>query len=437
MLAYLIGCSRQKTLARLTYILIFYLALPLIVIRLLWRSLREPAYRTQFLQRFGFISPVRGPTLWVHAVSAGETIASVPLVKQLLIAYPDHQVLVTNMTPTGRERVLHLFADEHRVRQSYAPYDIPGAIHRFLRRVKPEILLIIDTELWPNWLAACRTRKISTMLVNGRLSQKSARGYARLGTLTKRMLSCLDCVTVQAQSQAQRFLSLGLEDSRLHVTGSIKFDLDLPGDIDAKAGVYRELLGAHRMVLVAGSTHKGEEEALLNSLMVVGEQFPETLLVLAPRHPHRFAEVRALLDNRQIAYRTLSSGAHCETGTTVFLVDTLGELLYFYAAADMAFVGGSLVPVGGHNLMEAAAFDLPILMGPYLHNVDDIAGEFEQAGAMRQVTTKTLAPVILALLKDNIERMAMGEAAGQVMARNRGALDRTCALVDDLINKPS
>jgi len=380
-------------------------------------------------QRFGFAPRMKGPVIWIHAVSAGESIAAFPMIEELLSGLPGYSILVTNMTPTGRERVISRYKDNSRVVQSYAPWDLSGAVSRFIKRVRPELLVIVDTELWPNYLHVCKRNNIKSILVNGRLSERSARGYARVPSLTRQMLSDLAAVAVQSESQGERFIHLGLDREKLFNTGSIKFDLGIPEDLAQKAVAYRKILGADRKVMVAASTHPGEEDIILKTFIDANNIHPETILVLAPRHPHRFAEVEQLLVGREIEYERFSRGNTCGVDCKVLLVDTIGELLYFYSLADIAFVGGSLVPVGGHNLMEAAVFGVPILMGKHLQNIEDIAGEFVRENALELVDETSFYEKLSDFMANPDKRKAAGEAALHVMKKNQGALSRVVELL--------
>lgn len=409
---------------RLLYSLAFYLLVPAVLLRLAYRSLREPRYRETPGERFGFCRPINERGLvWVHAVSAGETNAAAPLVRRLLDAgYP---VMITTMTPTGRERVHALFGD--RVFHAWAPYDLPGSVARFLRRVQPACLVIIDTELWPNMVTMTKAAGASALLVNARLSDRSARGYARVPGLTRSMLAALDAVAVQTASHGERFLALGLASEKLLLAGSIKFDIELPPDIEERSARLRARIVGSRRVFLAASTHEGEEAAALEALAGLP---PDVLLVLVPRHPHRSAAVQRLIASRNLTLARHSEAKDVLPGTRVLLVDTMGELMYFYAIADIAFVGGSLTPVGGHNPMEPAALGVPIIMGPHLRNIDDIATQFIDAGGLLVCdSAAALGPAARRLLDDHDFRSASVDAATRVMEANRGALDRVVSLV--------
>ena len=414
------------TLLRFIYSVLFYIAIPLVLLRLLWRARREPLYRATLLERFGVCGPfdVRG-LIWVHAVSAGETNAVAPLVERLL--GKGHKVIVTTMTPTGRERVRALFGD--RVLHCYAPYDLPGAIKRFLARVRPAALVIVDTELWPNMIRYTCRSGARTLLINARLSEKSARGYRRVAPLIKSTLDELDMVAVQTEAHGQRFLSLGLSPEKLAVAGSIKFDVKLPADLDERAMALRRKTGK-RPVFLAASTHAGEEAMIVDAFLALDRK--DILLVLAPRHPHRADEVDQLCRNRGLEVVRHSTGADCSARTRVLLLDTMGELMYFYKIADVSFVGGSLVPVGGHNPMEPASLSVPVIMGPHLHNIDDIAANFQEAGGMLVVDSgPALGKALRQLFEDDGMRRELVANADRVMAAGRGALDRVLALIDE------
>lgn len=409
---------------RSIYSLLFYFAIPLVLLRLLWRSRREPLYRATMGQRFGFVQPlsVRG-LIWVHAVSAGETNAAGPLVRHLVDA--GHPVLVTTMTPTGRERVKALFGD--RVYHTYAPYDMPDAICRFLARVKPVALVIIDTELWPNMIHYAHRYGTRILLVNARLSEKSARGYRRIASLTRNALGELDKVAAQTDAHGRRFLSLGLDPEKLSVTGSVKFDIALPVDLDERALALRQRIG-DRQVILAASTHPGEDEAVLEQF--VGLDRGNALLILVPRHPHRTPEVEQLCRHHGLVVVRHSAGGPCPGTTDVLLVDTMGELIYFYKIADMAFVGGSFALVGGHNPMEPAAVGTPVIMGPHLRNIEDIAAQFVDAGGMLIVQDAVaLGRAFDHLLHDRHAREELVRNAHRVMEANRGALARVLDLI--------
>ncbi len=371
--------------------------------------------------------------IWIHAVSAGESIAAVPLIRRLHTRYPEVRFVVTNMTPTGAERISNLLGDT--VTQCYVPYDLPFMIKKFLLRVRPSLLLLIDTELWPNMIHYCKTMGVQTILVNGRLSDSSARGYGRVAGLTRSMLDEISLVATQTNQHGERFVSLGLPEEKLRVTGSIKFDIKLPDNLTVRSAFLRMKLGSDRLVFVAGSTHPGEDETILEVFKQIREKYRQLLLVIVPRHPERFEIVARKARAFGLSTICHSDEISCNIDTDVMVVDAMGELVYFYAVADFAFVGGSLVNVGGHNMMEAAAFELPILMGPFVQNFDSIATMFVDAGAMELVDDRdALLHATEILCADKELRSKMGIRAASVMEENKGSLDRVMTLIEESVN---
>jgi len=422
---------------RALYSTILYALAPGVFLRLAWRSLRAPDYRRRWAERLGFYgerAPRASGCLWVHAVSVGEVQAAVPLVHALLERYPDSPLLVTTTTPTGSARVRALFGE--RVLHVYAPYDLPGAVDRFLGRFAPRLAVIMETEIWPNLFAACRAREVPVVVANARLSARSAAGYARLGRLTRATLDDIAVLAAQGTRDAERFRALGMDPQRLRVTGSIKFELRLPASLREQAEVLRGMLGRDRPVWIAASTHEGEDEQVLDAHGALIRALPDALLVLVPRHPERFGRVAALCRRRGFDTVTRSEGESCDRGTQVYVGDTLGELPLMYAACDAAFVGGSLVPVGGHNLLEPAALGLPILIGPHVFNFQEITEMLVEVGAARQVGDSAgLAGALEALLRDANAREGMGEKGRRLVEANRGALERLVGVIAEVLGE--
>ena len=415
--------------------MLFYCLLPAIVMRLLWRGLKAPSYFQRWEERFGFCQRLESsvPTIWLHAVSVGETLAAVPLVSALQDKYPDHRIFMTCMTPTGSDRVLSIFGDS--VEHSYAPYDLPDAVARFLNRVDPKLLIIMETELWPNTIAACKRRGIPVIVANARLSEKSARGYQRISPIVAPMLNNLHTVAAQHTDDAQRFQSLGLPQSGSVVTGNIKFDLHLDRDLRAKASqLLDDWRGPDsRPILLAASTHKGEDELILAAFTKIKMELDSLLLVLVPRHPERFNQVAELCQKTE--FTTVRRSHNVSTaGANILLGDSMGELMTFFGACDLAFVGGSLVPTGGHNVIEPAAWGVPVLTGPHLFNFSE-ASELLMGGGGMLICQDSdeLASHCSRLLQDDSIRQTMSLAARQVAEANRGALDRLLRVIGRVI----
>ncbi len=428
-------------MARLLYTLLIYLCLPLILLRLLWRGSRAPAYRRRWGERFGFVERLADaqPVIWVHSVSVGETIAAAPMIRRLQKKYPDATLLVTTMTPTGSAQVKKIFGS--RVEHCYAPYDMPDAIARFLSRTHPDLLVIMETELWPNLIHACHQRAIPAVLANARLSAKSAAGYAKVGRLSRPMLRELTAIAAQTKADGERFIQLGVSNTALEVTGNIKFDLQLDAALREKAALLKKQWqgSSPRPVFLAASTHRGEDEIVLDAYSQVLEQRPDLLLVLVPRHPERFDEVAALCRERDYCLQRRSEtgpgdSRQLESSVQILLGDTMGELLSFCGASDFTFVGGSLVDVGGHNLIEPAAWGVPVLSGPHLFNFTEVGRLLTEAGGLAICATATeLAEQVIALLVDTDLQQQMSSAALAVTEANRGALDRLTKLLENQI----
>ena len=412
------------------YTLLLYLLAPLVLVRLAWRSMRAPDYRRRWPERFGHIEPALGErVIWIHAVSVGEVQAAEPVVRALLEQRPDHSILITTVTPTGSARVIALFG--HDVAHVYAPYDLPDVVSRFLGRVRPQLAIVMETELWPNLFHACQHRNIPLLLINARLSERSVAGYRRVHGLASETLAAVTEIAAQSELDAARFVSLGAAEQRVTVTGNLKFEQRVPHSLLERAEVLRRDWGVGRTVWVAGSTHEGEDELLLDVFRQLRERFSDCLLVLVPRHPERFERVAELC--RQRHYRTLlrSEGVPCASAIEVFVGDSMGEVSFFYAASDVACVGGSLVPHGGHNLLEPAALGVPVVTGPHVFNFVEISELLQQAGACVKVDDSVGLSATLSLwLGDANERHRVGQCGREVVEKNRGALHSIMAMID-------
>lgn len=417
---------------RFAYGVAAYLLVPVVCLAMLWRGFRDRGYWHNFSQRFGFGRALDAPCIWVHAVSVGEVQAAAALVLDLGARYPQIPLVLTTATPTGRQRARALFSDRVDVR--FIPFDLPGAARRFFERVRPRLAIIFETELWPNLYHECRTRRVPLILASARISPRSLRRYKWLLGLFEDTLSQGVVVAAQAGGDAERFRSIGAPAVRIHVTGNLKFDFTVPEEVVARGRELRAYHAAGRAVWVAGSTHAGEEQILLDAQRRLRRVHPNALLVLVPRHPPRFAGVAEWLGRQEVAFVKVSDRVPCHADTWVLLVDSLGELLDFYAAGDVAFVGGSLVPIGGHNLLEPAALGLPILSGPQFFNSEDIAKLLISRGALEIVHDATeLAERLAALLADPKERARVGELARASIEDNRGALQKLLRLIDPVL----
>jgi 3-deoxy-D-manno-octulosonic-acid transferase len=422
---------------RLVYVLLIYLLAPVVIAMEAWKALWNPEYRGRLGQRMGFDCPEPpGPSLWVHGVSVGEVQASAALIQSLRKEFPGLPVVVTTVTPTGAQRARALFGDT--VFHCYLPYDLPGAVRRFLDRTRPRVAIIMETEIWPTLYHALGSRGIPLVMASARVSTRSVDRYRRLASLFRKTLSHGILIGAQTAADAERFRIIGAAPDRVRVTGNVKYDMEIPAASVEAGRAFRARVAAHRPVWIAGSTHEGEEDAVLAAHAIVRERHPESLLILVPRHPQRFESVRALLRKRGVEFASRSSGEEPAARHTVFLVDTLGELQMFYAAADVAFVAGSLVPVGGHSLLEPAVLGLPMLSGPHNHNAQDVADLFEQCGALRIVRSKEeLAQKTCDWFDDPARGRADGERGRQAVAQSRGAVTRLVAMVAPLLSRPA
>ena len=409
---------------RLLYTIALFVLLPWALLHLLWRSRRQPAYLQHVGERFGLFGEHAGtPLIWVHAVSVGETRAAEPLIKALRERYPLHRILLTHTTPTGRQTGLELFGDG--VGRCYLPYDFPFAVKRFLRRFRPQVGIVMETEIWPNLIEHCHRRGVPVYLVNARMSEKSARGYSRFRSLSADALRKLAWIGAQTERDAARLGELGAK--AVTVTGNIKFDRTPPVDMLTLGKRLRELFG-NRKVFLAASTREGEEVLILDAL--AGMKMAELLIVLVPRHPQRFEELGALLKQRGRAFARRSDGLPVRADIGVVLGDSMGEMFAYYSACDVAFVGGSLLPLGGQNLLEACAVGRPVIVGPHTFNFEEATeGAIEAGAALRVADASALAGAVASLIGNPGRREAMAEAGIRFTQKHRGATERTMAML--------
>jgi len=408
---------------RTFYTVLMTFAIPFFFLRLWWRGRKNTAYRQRWLERLGIFGHNPPPGgLWLHAVSVGESVAAVPFVRAFQKRYPALPIIFTTSTVTGSDRVRSIFGDS--VFHVYFPYDHVWCFQKFIRSIRPKVLVLTETEIWPNCLHICREHEIPVMMMNARLSPRSAKGYGRFGFLMRELLKEIRLVAAQSELDGARFLALGLEPNRLQVAGNIKFDVCLKPETASASKQLREALG-DRPIFIAASTHQDEENQVLKAFSLILKQFKDVLLILVPRHPARFEAVADLIQEQGFRFVKRSSKANVTPETQVFLGDTMGELELFYGISDIAFVGGSLVPIGGHNTLEPAVQGVPSIVGPQVHNFLDITKLLVDAGGLVQISdSTTLADAVIHWLSHSDERKSAGQKAKTVVEKNRGAVDR-------------
>ncbi|MDB5810243.1 MAG: 3-deoxy-D-manno-octulosonic-acid transferase domain protein [Betaproteobacteria bacterium] len=412
--------------ARFFYTALLYALLPQALLHLWWRARRQPAYLEHIAERFGrYAQPRAKRLLWVHAVSVGETRAAAPLIEALRHGYPEHEILLTHMTPTGRETGVALFGES--VQRAYLPYDFPFAVERFLDHFKPECGILLETEIWPNLIHACVGRRLPVYLVNARMSEKSRRRYARFPTLAAITLNELSAIAAQSQADAERLQALGAK--RVTVTGSLKFDIAPDAGLLKQGANWREQWGRARPVLLCASTREGEETLLLAALKLI--DVPNLLTLVVPRHPQRFDTVAGEIERAGFRYQRRSAGRTVTADTQIVLGDSMGEMFAYYAACDVAIIGGSLLPYGGQNLIEASAVGRAVIIGPHTFNFADATRQAVAAGAALQVTdAREAMTAAQGLLRDSARAQRMAQAGLVFTRKQEGATRRVMALLD-------
>jgi 3-deoxy-D-manno-octulosonic-acid transferase len=414
---------------RLGYRLALWLLLPWVLLHLWWRGRRQSGYREHWAERFGRYRarPTR-PVIWLHAVSVGETRAAEPLVRALTARYPGHELVLTQMTPTGRETALQLYGGAATI--VYLPYDYRGAVARFLERFRPRLGILMETEIWFNLVEACAQRGVPLLLANARMSEKSARGYELVAPLVRTALARLGAVSAQTRADAERLERLGARG--VEVTGNLKFDVAVAPQLLDLGALLKQRIGT-RPVLLAASTREGEEELVLEALPRI--RVEGLLLLLVPRHPQRFGEVAALLDKRRLSYLRRSDNRALPADCRVLLGDSMGEMAAYYAACDLAFIGGSLLPYGGQNLIEACAVGRPLLFGPHMYNFAEASRQALAAGAAIEVAdAAALGDRAGALLADRATLARMSQAAIAFSRAHQGATARNLAICERLLS---
>ncbi len=418
------------------YTIGFYLALPLILARAWWRGRHSPGYRQRIPERLGYYKSIMAPNpIWLHAVSYGEAVAADPLIAQLMERYPQHPMLVTTMTATGAARIAQRFGDK--VEHQYIPYDFPGATERFYQHNKPCIAIIMETELWPNLLKTFAHHQIPILLANARLSERSCRGYRRIRKLSSQMMSEITVIAAQSEGDASRFQALGARPEQLSITGNLKFDMTPRPDLWQAGALWRQQVG-ERPVWIAASTHAGEEDMVLAAHQAILKHYPTALLIIAPRHPERFDRVVQLGESQHFTVERFTESEYPSAETQVYIADTMGQLPKFYRSADIAFVGGSLVSIGGHNIIEAASANTAIITGPHMHNFTAIVEKFKEAKACEIVDDQSmLVEKILTLLENPLQRKALSSAAESLVEINTGVLQKLMQHIEQLLKVSS
>jgi 3-deoxy-D-manno-octulosonic-acid transferase len=415
-----------RSMYRILYSLTFYLIMPAVILRLFVRSFRSPAYGKRWSERFAFNSLPDGfdktkQTIWIHAVSVGETNAAAPLIRKLKESYTGCQIYITTMTPTGSDRVSALFGED--VFHSYIPYDLPIATQRFIGKVQPSLLILMETELWPNLIHYCSSNGVKVILANGRLSEKSARSYGKFPDATKDMLDNIDFVAAQAKADMERFISAGVSSDRISVSGSLKFTIDESIEQNQLDDILGSIRDSKRIVLTAASTRDQEEEKVLHAYKNILEKFPDLLLLLIPRHPERFDRVARLCQQTGLSVIRRSEKKPIDESTQVFLGDSMGEMSAYYGLTDIAFVGGSLVDTGCQNVLEPAAMGLAVVTGPSQYNFATICSQLESVGALKTVKDENeLAEFLMSVISDQSVRENMGQCGRRLVEENQQAL---------------
>ena len=423
-------------MTRLLYSLTLYLAVPVILLRLYLRGRKAPAYRQRIPERFGkYVPPANfnslKQTLWIHAVSVGEASAAAPLVRELQIRYPDSQILITTMTPTGSDNILDAFNDQ--VFHCYLPYDLPRAVDRFVHRFNPSLLILMETELWYNLIHSCVSQQVKLILANARLSENSAKGYRRFLGFTRGMLSSFDFIAAQAQADADRFVKLGADPKKIMIAGSLKFNVNLDIDKSKDDAVLLSIKESGRTVIIAASTREGEEQKVLRVFLKVLKEYPSVLLILVPRHPERFDSVAKLCEAQNLIVSRRSEKQAVDWSTQVYLGDTMGEMLSYYQISGIAFVGGTLVDTGCQNVLEPAALGLPVVVGPSQYNFATICAQLEAAGGLHTVANEAeLTKYLTSLIRDPARQRQIGTAARTLVDANKQALPTLLKIIADL-----
>ena len=421
-----------RNFIRFSYAILTYALFPVLIFFWILKGIFNNVYLDRMTQRFGFNYPdLRGGSVWIHAVSVGEVQATIPLVNQIKSRYPDKDIIITTVTPTGALQVKNIFHDT--VHHSYIPFETPFTVKNFFNSIKPCIALIMETEIWPNLYNECGLRKIPLILVSARISLKSLANYKRFLPLFRETLSHGILIAAQSKIDAERFISLGADPNRTWVMGNIKFDFSLPKGTVKQGEIIKENSFNNRPIWIAASTHEGEEDIILDAHKEILKNINNMVLILAPRHPERFQKIKQKLSSDKWEYKSRSDFEKTHRKCEVFLIDTIGELLLFYAASDIAFVGGSLLPIGGHNLLEPASLGLPTISGPYTFNQKEMTNLLEEADALKIISdSRELANNIITFHSNRSESEVVGERAKAIVENNKGAISGLMRRLDDI-----
>jgi len=418
---------------RFFYSFLMVLSTPFVLMYFAIRGLRDRAYLQRWKERFGSI-PVDGQHdgIWVHAASVGEFNAASPLIRALLKTYPDIPLTVTTLTPTGSERVKRDLGDK--VLHCYIPLDLPGTIRRFLKRLQPRLIIVMETEIWPNLYLHSRQLNIPLLMANARLSTRSVRRFQRMPGFVEEVLQTVSWIGAQSKADADRLISCGADTQKVEMTGNIKFDLSVPASLEESADALRLRWGPERPVLVAGSTHEADENVVIPAFVELLKILPDALLILVPRYPERFSRATQLAKAGGLRTELRSQGEICSEQAQCFVIDSMGELMNYYACADLAFVGGSFGDQGGHNPLEPAALGKPVLLGPNMENATEIASQLLDCNAARRVSNQhEFRQAAEQILTDGVLRDRMGQAGRDLLMKNKGALDLTLNAVEKLL----
>ena len=418
---------------RFFYSFLIVLFTPFVLLYFAVRGLRDSSYLGRWNERFGVVPALdqRGG-IWVHAASVGEFNAASPLIRTLLKTYPEIPLTVTTLTPTGSERVKRDLGDK--VAHSYIPIDLPGSVSRFLKRLQPRMIIVMETEIWPNLYLQSRRLNIPLLMANARLSKRSVERFRRLPGFVGEVLQTVAWIGAQSDADEERLVSCGANLQQIEMTGNLKFDLSVPASLEEQAVALRLRWGQERPVLVAGSTHEADENVVIPAFVALLKSVPDALLILVPRYPERFARAAQLAKAAGLRTELRSQGEICSAQAQCFVIDSIGELMSYYACADVAFVGGSFGEQGGHNALEPAALGKPVLLGPNMENAKEIAEQLLQCNAAQRVSNQQeFRQAAEQILSDGVLRDSMGQAGRGLVEKNRGALDLTLSAINELL----